>query len=32
MKKYNLQLNDVQASMLARILKEEIMQQREWRK
>ena len=28
---YNLKLNEVQASMLSRMLKEEIMQQRKWK-
>ena len=28
---YKLKLNDVQASMLSRMLKEEIMQQRKWK-
>lgn len=32
MKKYNLNLNEVQAKMLQRMLKEEIMQQRQWKK
>ena len=29
---YNLKLNEIQASMLSRIIKEEIMKQRKWKK
>ena len=31
MKKYKLELNEIQAKMMSRILKEEIMQQRQWK-
>lgn len=30
MKKYNLRLNEVQANMLQRVLKDEILKQRKW--